>query len=327
MVGVLQPLGQQFPITNSDGTPTNYFIRWAQQRQQDIGTAVSLDQVTALIDEISIKGTLPIQVTGTIASGLTISLANTTVTPGTYGDATHVGQFTVDQKGRLTAAVNVPVSGGGGGGGFSPPTIVQQSYTHISGSQNVSLASTPTPGNTLVIISTGAGDTNQGNVPNPPAGWMVEAWMNNGPNAGPPGSGPSFQSAMVFSRSVLTGDGTTYNFNSPNGSNILFYEFAGRVAIDVSGIMALSVVSSKLQHSPGASPVSGGMRIACIECDGGNTMTFDDPTITTIAQASSSVGHYGIFGHLPAGFNNTISLGYSSGPSYSMGMTVNIGTA
>ena len=35
---------------------------------------------------------------------------STGVTPGTYGDATNVGQFTVDAQGRLTSAVNVPVS-------------------------------------------------------------------------------------------------------------------------------------------------------------------------------------------------------------------------
>ena len=34
----------------------------------------------------------------------------TAVTPGTYGDATNVGQFTVDAQGRLTFAVNVPIS-------------------------------------------------------------------------------------------------------------------------------------------------------------------------------------------------------------------------
>lgn len=40
-------------------------------------------------------------------------LPNTAVTPGTYGDATHVGQFTVDQQGRLTFAADVAISGSG----------------------------------------------------------------------------------------------------------------------------------------------------------------------------------------------------------------------
>lgn len=42
------------------------------------------------------------------------TLAATAVTPATYGDATHVGQFTVDQKGRITAASSVAISGGSG---------------------------------------------------------------------------------------------------------------------------------------------------------------------------------------------------------------------
>jgi len=34
----------------------------------------------------------------------------TAVIPGTYGDATNVGQFTVDATGRVTFAVNVPIT-------------------------------------------------------------------------------------------------------------------------------------------------------------------------------------------------------------------------
>ncbi len=38
-------------------------------------------------------------------------LASTAVTPSTYGDGTHVGQFTVDADGRITAASAVSISG------------------------------------------------------------------------------------------------------------------------------------------------------------------------------------------------------------------------
>ena len=50
----------------------------------------------------------------------TVSLANTTVTAGTYGNATINGVFTVDAQGRLTNAANVVISGtspGGAAGG------------------------------------------------------------------------------------------------------------------------------------------------------------------------------------------------------------------
>ncbi len=63
------------------------------------------------------------QLTGDVTAGpgsgsQAATLANTAVTPGTYGDATNVAQVTVDSKGRITAATNVAISGGGGGGGW-----------------------------------------------------------------------------------------------------------------------------------------------------------------------------------------------------------------
>ncbi|MCX6300986.1 MAG: hypothetical protein NTW82_02275, partial [Bacteroidia bacterium] len=47
----------------------------------------------------------------TIDNAGTLTLAITGVTAAIYGDATHVGQFTVDDKGRLTNAIDVLITG------------------------------------------------------------------------------------------------------------------------------------------------------------------------------------------------------------------------
>lgn len=46
-------------------------------------------------------------------SNINIALANTAVSPATYGDANNVAQFTVDAQGRITAASNVAITANG----------------------------------------------------------------------------------------------------------------------------------------------------------------------------------------------------------------------
>lgn len=53
MAATLQPLDKQFPVVGPDGRPTEYFIRWAQQRQLDIQGGVTPDQVNQFIEEWS----------------------------------------------------------------------------------------------------------------------------------------------------------------------------------------------------------------------------------------------------------------------------------
>ena len=64
-------------------------------------TSVAIDSDA----NISVTGS-PITTSGTI----TVALANTSVTAGSYGSSTAVGTFTVDAKGRLTAAADVSIS-------------------------------------------------------------------------------------------------------------------------------------------------------------------------------------------------------------------------
>lgn len=81
----------------------------------------------------------PTSFDGTANVSTVLTLSSTAVTPGTYGDSTHVGQFTVGADGRLTFAANVAISGGGGGGstwfplvtGAEPPVLVSDGAGHL----------------------------------------------------------------------------------------------------------------------------------------------------------------------------------------------------
>jgi len=79
MVGRLQPLVNNQRIVGADGFPTEYFIRWAQQRQIDIGNAVSeeraIEIITAFFEDNPLLAGSGIGLTpsGNILDGVTIS--------------------------------------------------------------------------------------------------------------------------------------------------------------------------------------------------------------------------------------------------------------
>lgn len=99
---------------------------------------------------------------GQLTGNVTINLANTAVTAGTYGTATQVSQVTVDAQGRITSAANVAIaianSAVSGLGTMSiqnanAVTITGGSVTANLTSNNVNLTGTTTANATFVTSS------------------------------------------------------------------------------------------------------------------------------------------------------------------------------
>ena len=93
---------------------------------------------------------------GPITTTGTISLANTAVTAGTYGNASTVGSFTVDAQGRLTSASNAAISiSVTAVSGAVPNTRNISTSTGLSGGGNLSadLTLSVTPNTTQQLVA------------------------------------------------------------------------------------------------------------------------------------------------------------------------------
>jgi len=78
-----------------------------------VGTVVlTAANVNAVANTATITAGTGLTGGGNVASNVTIALANTAVSPDTYGGGTNAAQVTVDQQGRITAAANVAIPQG-----------------------------------------------------------------------------------------------------------------------------------------------------------------------------------------------------------------------
>lgn len=158
-ITLLQNLDRLQKIVDDKGIPTQFFIRWLQNRGgalTDLDAVITLLQqdITSLEDELviiqsDITDLEDIELVagdylvggGFLGSGGPITFDHDTsgASPGTYGSATNSAQITVDEFGHITGVTDVPISGGGGGGGGAWPspdwtelTLAGSSGTHYA---------------------------------------------------------------------------------------------------------------------------------------------------------------------------------------------------
>lgn len=157
MVGTLQPLTKQMAIVNEDGTPNDYFIRWAQQRQIDISGGVTMQQVqdyvAAVIAGIDITGGTNITVTGSLSAPPVV--INWAAELGDLSDVDLVTTPPVDGNVlKYVAADDNWVPGVGGGGGGGALSVIQQQVIG-SAVPSVSFSGIPASNTDLFLVITG----------------------------------------------------------------------------------------------------------------------------------------------------------------------------
>jgi len=107
---------QQVPWSGITGIPPGFADGIDNDTTYTAGAGLTLTGTTfriadgGVVSDMLANGAVT---TSKLADGAVTSakLSTTGVTPGTYGDATQVGVFTVDAQGRITSASSVPISG------------------------------------------------------------------------------------------------------------------------------------------------------------------------------------------------------------------------
>jgi len=318
----VDPIGTT-PITEASGVATPFYARQWQNLIDLVKSILVLEddsasnaaRITVLEGEVAVLEATEIggdnvdiepALAPLSAGNITLNLSNTAVTPATYGDATNVPQITVDQKGRVTGIVDVPITGGGGGvdveeGGVS--IITGATILNFAGGGVV--VTTPSAGEALITIS----GTGGGGVPTivqsatagvanlstgvtlpaaPTAGNLLVALFFNCTTTATPavaggwtlrGSTSSNPDPVVCTRVAGVGESATQTPSSSSvGGPIAIMEISGVTAIGIGAApftaTTSTAVTAPTSNSDEFLPTSTGLGIGLAGAYTASTLTF-----------------------------------------------------
>jgi hypothetical protein len=261
MPGELQPLVNNQRIINSDGTPTEYFIRWAQERQIDIRNGITAEQAQELINEWAASRQI---IAGFgLGGGGDLSADVTLVLDAELGDLNDVDLSTPPTNGQVigwnaTTEVWHPINQSGGGGGRTPPTLVQ--FNTLRNDGTIALSTAPTPGNLMVFVSGGAFGAFASGPYIPSNFTPVAQYNSNGNNA-----------VWAAMRRVQPGDTGSYSISASDNQSCVLYEFSGASdCVPVKGWRIMQVGSTSPLFVPKG---YGATRLVIVENDNADNMS------------------------------------------------------
>jgi hypothetical protein len=230
----------------SYGNTTNVgtFTVDAKGRLTAAGTAAIAFPVASVFGQTGAVGNLSGDVTTSGSSATT--LANTAVTPGTYGDDSNIPQITVDAKGRVTSVTEVAAAGGGGG---SPElTTLQLTWDHLTGGEQILTTDggAPTGANQIILANNSAIGfemtvTGRNNTTNVARSEYHVGLIRRGANAG---ATTLILDTVLSSIDELSSSGWTMGTREETsvGGLQVFFEASGVANITVKAVLKLVTV-------------------------------------------------------------------------------------
>lgn len=172
---------------------------------------------------------------GSLASNITLTIANVLASPGTYGSGTQIPVITVNSKGQITNISQTPVAGGGGSGtvtnvSVTPGTGISASVTNPTTTPNITI--TNTAPDQIVTLNSGTGIGISGTYPNftitntsPSSGGTVTNVTASSPLSSSGGTTPNIsiqQSSALQDGYLSSADWVTFN-SKVGGSGTVNY--------------------------------------------------------------------------------------------------------